>query len=90
MSKSFCGKCFDQANIHEDSVTSDGRTFKVYLCPTCKSLTRVFDVPVTEAEVVLVALVTDALSDNVTPVVPERELRVEQLLMFPDQWGVHY
>lgn len=83
MFEKMCPRCLDDGNFLEVGHDEDGRTFKLYGCPVCLSMTRVFDVPQTEREVVLVALVTDALSATAAAGVPAREAAVEQLLMFP-------
>lgn len=90
MSNNLCPHCLADCHFLETGHDETGRSFKLYGCKVCRSMTRVFDAPQTEREVVLVALVTDALSDNVTPVVPEREAAVEQLLMFPHQPRVFF
>lgn len=78
-----CPNCLDDTNFDSISTTPDGRQFKLYLCPTCHRGTRVYDVPLTCRETVLVALVEDALSASRELRIPSREEEVEQLLMFP-------
>lgn len=78
-----CPHCLSDGEFLEAGHDETGRTFKIYGCSKCRNMTRVFDTPITEREVVLVALVEEALSAMAIDSVPEREAAVEQLLMFP-------
>lgn len=76
--KNTCPQCLNRAVFLERGITEDGRDYTLYKCPTCRSVTRVFDVPQTEHEVVLKALVEEPAK------VPKREERVEKQLSLWD------
>lgn len=67
-----CPQCLGRAVFMERGITDDNRDYTLYKCPTCRSVTRVFDVTVTEREVVLKALVEEVNE------IPKREERVEK------------
>ena len=54
-----CPNCLDDAIFRERGITEEGREFTMYKCPTCRSDIRTYDVPQTEHEVALKAIVAE-------------------------------
>lgn len=72
-----CPNCLNDAIWRERGITEQGREFTMFKCPNCHSDIRVFDVPQTEHEVVLKAIVEEPRKKKK---IPAREEAVERQL----------